>query len=1215
MADIHTPKWNSEVSPEQSKDERDKLKEKLKKHAQMFIGESTQGNPNIFLGYKDADDYFDTFQKYLWKKWELDATFNDFLALNKDFCKNTLKSLLTAYGVQRNQLLKSIDTSFRKQFNFASLNPTQTGEIQDAYMKFSNTQLKDVVVSQFVREKFVKKVLGFSTGEYNHLLQHNKQDEQLLKAIFGNIPPNITNDAEAMDILKGLQHLSHLSADDLQKFLWYLDEDKKLSFVEYFLPTLTLKEALELQLITQAEKNNLLRQTLRENGITDPAQISEMITDIEEHLVHISTHSLKTGIKTKFQDEGFLHRVLKEYHLGAENVTDSLKIENFDMLKSKILSDKNIPDTIKNQFKNFKEWSYVNFIYTQGTLKQDNYFLIGDLSTQIKLTNINAWPKKVFKGDVWSHETMSYDELYNHLRNISAKESLGFQVLEKKAMEKLKQESLEEMVQPDTIENKQELFIFLKNQDPDYNGDENAFMMVCDPEESSETSTSSLTSQEVFKVKSIDTNWVFIEGQPKMGFDEFAQAFEVRKVKRLPLISHREDFYAQLQALPEYREKLKDIELKDWKLKYNQNTVQKKGNIEYFTGKWDIVMRVKKLDDGSVTFEQWKFKEGSGDKKKTVFISKWTWKNIDYNNFFIFCKEKWFTPYTKNLPETPLDNKNDFHPKKWFFKSWWGCMSIADIIAGSKQFISSIEEYLKVGNQLKSAKFALAMGKMLPEQIRHDLQTRVYSEEKKIMEDTMSKLKSRNTDDMIKAIEEILKTSKPFDPELEAALMTTISKYHFLYPKALKKYKWTFRWYQALGWSIWDSIFIEHKNYCESAWIPFTEEYLIEKLLWIQVKKGQRRNKFDKDYGGYRTSWLNDEISDGEAKTKDFATADGRIEYCMWEFWNLTYGNGIGGMENVWAKWPDPAYKMNTLPFVILASGMSLDFTQPVINKVKAYWYTTPFSSLALVANQSKVENYIKYVEKVIELLGNSNMLSAFQWIQKKSLRADKIQASYQFWKEYGAELYPKINMNDGFVLSQKDDKGKEQLKWYYDTIKWGVHDTLDFQNGIKKDTINDGSFSLENSPVAATGWLLDTVEFGDGGSYRWSSEPVFHMHLQYFKEVIHDESIPLEKRKVIFFDKYKSIERHVYNKISWYLNRGKAWGYKKYTCIRDAHKHGIDLFPEELTVSEYHMRLEEKWQEFLDGRLIPTEEISQRENTTKMNVEQILAQSNDSIK
>jgi hypothetical protein len=54
----------------------------------------------------------------------------------------------------------------------------------------------------------------------------------------------------------------------------------------------------------------------------------------------------------------------------------------------------------------------------------------------------------------------------------------------------------------------------------------------------------------------------------------------------------------------------------------------------------------------------------------------------------------------------------------------------------------------------------------------------------------MSKLKGKNTADMIKAIEKILFSSNPYDPQLEAALMTTISKFHFLYPKeGLSKYK------------------------------------------------------------------------------------------------------------------------------------------------------------------------------------------------------------------------------------------------------------------------------------------------------------------------------------------------------------------------------------------------------------------------------------------
>gem|GEM_PF-3945284 len=40
-------------------------------------------------------------------------------------------------------------------------------------------------------------------------------------------------------------------------------------------------------------------------------------------------------------------------------------------------------------------------------------------------------------------------------------------------------------------------------------------------------------------------------------------------------------------------------------------------------------------------------------------------------------------------------------------------------------------------------------------------------------------------------------------------------------------------------------------------------------------------------------------------------------------------------------------------------------------------------------------------------------------------------------------------------------------------------------------------------------------------------------MHLDYFNKVISDDTIPLEKRKELFFDIYKKIERHIFSEIS----------------------------------------------------------------------------------
>jgi hypothetical protein len=46
-----------------------------------------------------------------------------------------------------------------------------------------------------------------------------------------------------------------------------------------------------------------------------------------------------------------------------------------------------------------------------------------------------------------------------------------------------------------------------------------------------------------------------------------------------------------------------------------------------------------------------------------------------------------------------------------------------------------------------------------------------------------------------------------------------------------------------------------------------------------------------------------------------------------------------------------------------------MDLTQPLVNKVKSYAYTTAFSSLALISNEEKLKKYNQYVTKVIDLM------------------------------------------------------------------------------------------------------------------------------------------------------------------------------------------------------------------------------------------------------
>lgn len=58
-----------------------------------------------------------------------------------------------------------------------------------------------------------------------------------------------------------------------------------------------------------------------------------------------------------------------------------------------------------------------------------------------------------------------------------------------------------------------------------------------------------------------------------------------------------------------------------------------------------------------------------------------------------------------------------------------GRMSFAEIVAGGKMIPELVEEYWKKGGDIKSAKAALAMGRLLPKEMRDELLVKVEKAE------------------------------------------------------------------------------------------------------------------------------------------------------------------------------------------------------------------------------------------------------------------------------------------------------------------------------------------------------------------------------------------------------------------------------------------------------------------------------------------------------
>ena len=185
------------------------------------------------------------------------------------------------------------------------------------------------------------------------------------------------------------------------------------------------------------------------------------------------------------------------------------------------------------------------------------------------------------------------------------------------------------------------------------------------------------------------------------------------------------------------------------------------------------------------------------------------------------------------------------------------------------------------------------------------------------------------------------------------------------------------------------------------------------------------------------------------------------------------------------------------------------------------------------MTDKSWVQMYQKYLDKVIELYSwgtKSDMYIDFQKAKKWSDSWKIALWMKGFWDTYGSKLYPVINMNDGYVISKKDDEWNEVLNQYHQHIK-KLHNSNDFN--LKNEHIEEGFYDANNSPFAQSWALLDRIVPKDRG---WFLDPIsktiLNSHLDYIQNIVNNENLEESKKKEIFKDSYKKMERFIYDKM-----------------------------------------------------------------------------------
>lgn len=1188
-----------------------------------FIEKSINWNI-LYFKWKKKEDIFKEFLSFFVSSWVRPDLSTYFLKtikkVNSWILDNFEKEIYDKLFFEINQetiplesLYNLVLKLFDKTYVFTD---EEKSKLEKALQKEWKWDLDYLTVSTIRRKKFLQKHKILSRYKID------KNEDEMLEDIFWNLDENLKNDKEFIQSLSKFYNGNYLvEITDLKNILDKLENKDKLSLIKYFVPKISLKDARQYWFLNDDEIREIILKELENLDLTEEQQQRFLqICDYGDFF--IETWKLWENILDVRILNHFLQKAVTEYKKSITVSKTWLEFYDINDFINQALQAWIIPTSFKEAFLKFWVWSYMEISKNIAWWKKTYYFRVDEINDSVedeslyfKITNVTNPTGWIIKNDKWVNtDKISFEDLFEKIANINSSSWINEIAFYSSKDELKTQSKVEENIflwniESWDIETPEELKKVLDEIDKDWKDIslENMAFRCAPKWESKNLLWKYLIEDEVYVVEKIQNWQVFLRWQWAMSFTDFALAFKDRECKRFKKLDTLADFFQELKNHENLKEWLKDFELKDGKILPKSNNHGEK--LEYLVAQDGEALMIEKLDFSSMDFVTGEYKEASKEWESNIFDASkwWKWKWFDYNTVFLYLTSKKFSPvYNKEVEkEHHKHDEEHLHKHSSIFKSYLSCLSIKEMISWWSHVLHTIEHRLKFWNDLKAAKFARMLWKFLPEWIQYEIEAHVEQEESKLMEAKIKELKWMNTIKMIKEVEHILASAKPYDFELEAALLAVVWKTWVLYPKGLKKYKWQFLWYEALWWKVWDAMYMKFKKECDESgkdwWkpTPFTEEYLVEKLLDYQTDTlNKRRNKFNKQYWNVLKDWKKEEEEDWERKTRNKTTLYWRLNYILDEFENLTYWNWIGWIENLIAKWPDPWYLFWAIPFIMLTSWMTKDFVPEMSWTMFWHAFTNPvFWPLFLQSVPDNLKIYNDYVAKVIELWKwkDSDVLKEFRDISHGT-RPQNIKKARDFWLKYGKELYPKINMSDGFVLSKKDEF--EELKAYYEKIKV-LHSTDDFKNGFKEDLVKLWFVDQGNSPIAATWWLLSKIKIDFSWKFDTTSKKLVIMYLEQFLQVIKDNSISEEKRKELFKYYYTMIERQLSNEIKW-ATKWIGSDYKNlafYTDVREiTYPYNFELYPWrydlynkewEADSIEYNKMLDKKWEEFISWKKI----------------------------
>ncbi len=1246
MAEKSTPNAKNSQETNNKKDQ-DKLKNQVKKAQSEYVESNLDSN--IFY-FKNKWFHFSDFSDFVNNNSSFKDVSNHLEWIDNENTKSTYLSEIKAIAwnifIPREKLISRADKSVQDNFEL-------TGEQKTEVLKFLQT-CKAWDLIKFTESSVEQvKVLNKEKIILKENLVEKKRVLFLDKINFSQERINaIKNNPEILSAIENFSSLRQTSFFDFKKLIDFLNKDEKIKLFKYYFDQASVADLVGMDIITNQQADAIIEEQIQDQldeFYETEAEKKAAISSLDKKAFYIST--------AKIVSEDIINRLSSwvEFQWKILEDINKLKIEaageNYDWFTKKINpddgeksliqaieSDSKISEKIKVEIAKLKKWAHIVY---ETNINGETHRVIMEIdntdlwnfreSKALSYKDISKWENGIVSdSSSVSTSKMLYKNFYDTLLKITEDENKWKFLIFKDKQDLLDDKNIKinSLSEENEINSKEELHYWLNEIDSEWrNVDINKMSFV----------TNEWSDKETVYSTRITENGVLIEDtNEEISFMDFFSHFNNLECNRFHKSITSTEVFQNISQSSSDMSGYKDLMVTTTGRVINEKEKDTNSDeqqyYECFVGEWSEAIYITKIDDGSVEFSFGEYQEKSPVKKKDK--DKFDWKqNYKWWDDFYYLMNK-FKLQPKESVDFPVkDDKEEegFNKKKSFLKWFLHNASVSELLWASKQILDSIETKLSHWNKLKSAKLALSMWRIFGKEsdIYTDMQSLVEQEEKKTMEELVSTLKWLDSKVMIPKIEKILECSNSEQYEIEAALMATL-KYGTLYPKALKKNRWKFVRYEALGGKQNDKLYKETKAKCEDAAaassgkqapVPFTEELLVEMLLSKQARwdlRPKRRSKIHKEFWAILQNGIKDEKEDGALKTSNSMTAKWRLRYAVDV---LAWGelpNALGWLENI--RWKNGSAKdMHSLSFIITMTWVSQNFDQNSLNGFIWSAFETPYAFAAFNQNKNTLWTFQKVVEQVVQESWNSKMQADFTAMMKASYTEEKndenqIWLSYHFWDKYGDSLVQTLMCNDGIIPGKMNEEWYENYKKYFWTIEWVFNDD---EYNLKKDFISNGVTKPWNTPIYVTGSkraFKKTVSFLPNWKMPSEGEKMIKQALSQMgsvKDMTELNWIPLteEMKKETFSRLYSTIygvirkEKGSGNDNAVVVQMLKKFGFDFNEFNPDIHVAGKyntdDLEYGYINTPEFKEFVDKKWKLYLQWDLIESNTIEKVQKST----------------